>query len=191
MIVITAAVTSVMTVGACPWFIAVNLTTASDLTAIYNCSAFFAYAFSILLLREKMDLLKNSSVILAIGGIFIVAYGDKLLSSEMKEDSQAHKRALGNIVAGVGSILTGLHEVVYKKIASPPFGTSNSRMLIFSNTFASMIGLFTFLVLWIPLPVLHYTGLEPFEIPSVKVACLLFVSGLCAAGMTMLCFPYL
>lgn len=52
----TAFVTTALTVAGGAWYVAVNLTTASDLTAIYNCSAFFAYAFSIPLLKDKLRL---------------------------------------------------------------------------------------------------------------------------------------
>ena len=40
----TAFVTCALTIAGGSWYVAVDLTTASDLTAIYNCSAFFAYA---------------------------------------------------------------------------------------------------------------------------------------------------
>ena len=73
----TAIVTSALTVAGSSWYIAVDLTSPSDITAIYNCSAFFAYAFSIPLLREKLRLDKGFSVILAIVGVLIMAYGDK------------------------------------------------------------------------------------------------------------------
>ena len=44
------------------------------------------------------------------------------------------------------------------------------------------MGVFTFFVLWIPLPVLHFTGLEVFEVPSLQVAFWIWVSALGAAG---------
>jgi len=50
--------------------------------------------------------------------------------------------------------------------------------MIFANTFGSMIGFFTFCVLWIPIPILHYTGIEPFELPRGEAAYLLFISTL-------------
>ena len=58
MLKMTAFVTCALTVAGGSWYVAVNLTTASDLTAIYNCSAFFAYAFSIPMLREKVRMSK-------------------------------------------------------------------------------------------------------------------------------------
>jgi drug/metabolite transporter (DMT)-like permease len=166
------------------WYVAVNLTSPSDLTAIYNCSAFFAYVFSIMLLNDKLRFDKALSVALAIIGVLIVAYGDKDDSTPGPSPSNpgAAKpfgtKLLGNIIIGIGSVAYGFYEVLYKRFACPPEGTSPGRGMIFANTFGSMIGLFTLTVLWIPLPILHYTGLEVFEWPSRQAAGLLTISTL-------------
>ncbi|KAL9618702.1 MAG: hypothetical protein Q9160_006581 [Pyrenula sp. 1 TL-2023] len=190
----TAIVTTALTVAGGSWYVAVDLTTPSDLTAIYNCSAFFAYVFSILLLNDKLRADKIFSVLLAIIGVLVVAYGDKETtkhpghsggavgkphdSPDASEAPDTPSRALGNLVIGVGSVLYGLYEVLYKRQACPPEGTSPGRGMIFANTFGSLIGLFTLTVLWIPLPILHFTGLEPFELPRGQAAALLAVSTL-------------
>src|SRR6202012_2616374 len=72
----TAFITSALTVAGLSWYIAVSLTTPSDLTAIYNCSAFFAYVFSVPILKEPLRLDKSVAVIIAIVGVLVVAYGD-------------------------------------------------------------------------------------------------------------------
>ncbi|KAI5291852.1 hypothetical protein KEM54_005288 [Ascosphaera aggregata] len=176
-----AAVTCALTCAGCSWYIAVNLTTPSDLTAIYNCSAFFAYAFSIPLLGDKLRVDKVLSVAVAIVGVLIVAYcpstegggEQQVTEADLTESSN---RALGNLIIGVGSVLYGLYEVMYKRYACPPEGTSAGRGVIFANTVASLIGLFTILFLWIPLPVLHWLGLETFEMPDAHTACILAIS---------------
>ncbi|KLJ06230.1 hypothetical protein EMPG_10340 [Blastomyces silverae] len=176
----TALITSALTVAGGSWYVAVNLTTASDLTAIYNCSAFFAYAFSIPLLNDKLRFDKVFSVVVAIVGVLVVAYGPSGPSENGGDAAQdakdASSRALGNIIIGFGSILYGLYEVLYKRMACPPEGTSPGRGVIFANTFASLIGAFTLFVLWIPLPVFHILGIETFELPRGQAASLLLVS---------------
>lgn len=171
----TAFITTALTVAGLSWYVAVSLTTPSDLTAIYNCSAFFAYAFSVPLLKEPLRLDKSVAVIIAIIGVLVVAYGDTGGQSAEGQgvteggegvDVEAGNRFLGNIVIGVGSVLYGLYEVLYKRFACPPDGCSPGRGMIFANTFGSCIGLFTLSVLWIPLPLLHWTGLEIFELPK-------------------------
>lgn len=189
MIRTTAGVTTFLTIAGGSWYVAVDLTTPSDLTAIYNCSAFFAYVFSIMLLKEKARLDKIISVGLAILGVLVVAYGDSghpkhgshsggSTNPKPDDNSTPDNRALGNLIIGIGSVMYGLYEVLYKKYACPPEGTSPNRGMVFANTFGSMVGCFTLCVLWIPLPILHVTGIERFELPSGKAASLLAISTL-------------
>ncbi|KAK7755756.1 hypothetical protein SLS62_002369 [Diatrype stigma] len=185
----TAFVTSALTVAGLSWYLAVNLTSPSDLTAIYNCSAFFAYAFSVPLLGERIRLDKSLAVLVAIAGVLVVAYGDSKddgSSGSDNDDSGANDattaataasaRFLGNIIIGAGSVLYGLYEVLYKRWACPPEGVSAMRGTIFANAFGSCIGLFTLTVLWVPLPILHWLGWETFELPTGETALWLWVS---------------
>ncbi|TAQ83337.1 hypothetical protein B7494_g8338 [Chlorociboria aeruginascens] len=186
----TAFVTCSLTVAGGSWYVAVNLTSPSDLTAIYNCSAFFAYAFSVPLLKEKLRWDKSFAVLVAIIGVLVVAYGDATPTKHGGksggsvgggEEKEATNRIAGNLIIGVGSVLYGFYEVLYKKLACPPEGTSPGRGMIFANTFGSLMGSFTLLVLWIPLPILHVMGWETFELPHGQAAWLLFISVLANA----------
>lgn len=179
----TTFITIALTIAGGSWYLAVNLTTASDLTAIYNCSAFFAYAFSMPLLHDKFRLDKVFSVAVAIVGVLVVAYGGETDANKNTPDGtvgkgkeDAEHRLLGNIVIGIGSVLYGLYEVLYKRFACPPEGTSAGRSTIFANTYGSLMGAFTLLVLWVPLPILHLLRIETFEWPSHQVIFLLVVS---------------
>ena len=186
----TAFVTSALTIAGGSWYVAVNLTSPSDLTAIYNCSAFFAYAFSIPLLGDRFRFDKAFSVAVAIAGVLVVAYGDSGTHSDVGGGVDGGKlaatepanRALGNVVIGIGSVLYGLYEVLYKRLACPPEGTSAGRGMVFAMTFGSLIGSFTLLFLWIPLPILHFTGLEPFELPKGEAAWMMLISVLTNAS---------
>ncbi|KAK3326793.1 hypothetical protein B0H66DRAFT_513412 [Apodospora peruviana] len=174
----TAFVTTSLTIAGGTWYVAVSMTTPSDLTAIYNCSAFFAYAFSVWLLKEKGNVGKFVAVAVAIAGVLVVAYGDggKGQAVASRQEPDGATRFLGNLIIFVGSILYGLYEVLYKRYACPPEGTSAGRGMIFANTFGSLIGCFTLLVLWVPLPILHVLGWETFELPTGQTAWLLFLS---------------
>lgn len=181
---VTVFITSALTVAGLSWYVAVDLTTPSDLTAIYNCSAFFAYVFSVPLLREPLRLDKSIAVIVAILGVLVVAYGDqKSGGAEGQQDAaavaaaeRAGERFLGNMIIGVGSVLYGLYEVLYKRYACPPEGCSPMRGVVFANTFGSLIGMFTLTVLWLPLPLLHWLGIEEFSLPTGHTAWMLFFS---------------
>lgn len=183
-------VTCALTLAGGSWYVAVDLTTASDLTAIYNCSAFFAYAFAVPMLHEKLRWSKVGAVAVAIIGVLVVAYGDTGVGKHgsksgggaggphAPDNDEADNRALGNIVIGIGSVLYGFYEVLYKKVACPPDGCSPGRGVIFANLVGSGIGIFTICVLWIPIPILHNLGWETFELPRGEAAWMLIISTL-------------
>ena len=184
-----AFVASALTVAGGSWYVAVSMTTASDLTAIYNCSAFFAYAFSVPILHEKFRWNKMAAVGVAIAGVLVVAYGDSHARKhgsksgggaggpeENASEAETENRSLGNLVIGVGSVLYGFYEVLYKKYLCPPDETSPGRSMIFANTIGSGLGLFTLTVLWIPMPILHWLGWEIFELPTGRAAWMLTIS---------------
>jgi drug/metabolite transporter (DMT)-like permease len=94
MFFVVALLTTTLTIAASTWFVAVALTTASDVTAMYNCSAFFAYAFSIPLLGEAFRRDKGFAVALAICGVFVMAWA----TNEESGDIEAHRRFIGDAV---------------------------------------------------------------------------------------------
>jgi drug/metabolite transporter (DMT)-like permease len=171
----TAIITSALTVAGLSWYIAVSLTTPSDLTAIYNCSAFFAYVFSVPILKEPLRLDKSVAVLIAIGGVLVVAYGD---SGDSETDTSAGGRFIGNVIIGVGSVLYGLYEVMYKRYACPPEGAAPFRGMMFALTFGACIGFFTLTVLWIPLPILNFLNIEKFELPEWSTCMLILAATL-------------
>lgn len=168
-------ITCVLTIAGSTWYVAVNMTTPSDLTAIYNCSAFFAYVFSVIMLKERLRRFKIFSVVIACIGVLIVAYGDQE-DPEAGLGVETSGRTLGNIIIGVGSVMYGFYEVLYKKIACPPEGVSAIRSVTCANAVGSGLGFTTLVVLWIPIPILHYLDLEPFALPRGQAASLFAVS---------------
>lgn len=70
-----AVLTLGITVPALSWYSAVPLTTMADITTIYNTYAVWALVFSIWFLGESWERRKVFSVLLACGGVILVAYG--------------------------------------------------------------------------------------------------------------------
>jgi len=98
-----------LTIAATTWFLAITLTTTSDVTALYNCSAFFAYAFSIPLLGERLRTDKILAVVMSIIGVFIVTYADSgsEISDVSRQDGKRHTRLFGNVIIALGAVLYG------------------------------------------------------------------------------------
>lgn len=185
-----------LTIAGGTWYVAVNLTTASDLSAIYNASAFFAYAFSIPVLHDRVRVDKVVAVVISVLGVLVIAYGDR--ASGHEESAVAGKRTLGNIIIAAGAVLYGLYEVLYKKYGCPPDQYDPNRSVIFANAIATGLGLFTLTIMWIPIPILHVLGWEIFELPpkSALLALILsiaanFVYSSCLLAMISLTSPVL
>ncbi|KAK3192814.1 hypothetical protein K4F52_001171 [Lecanicillium sp. MT-2017a] len=171
----TTYLTLALTAAGSSWYIAVGMTTAADLTAIYSCSAFFTYAFSVPILKEPLGTDKSIAVVLAMLGVIITAYGGGTGDDATADPSLAHRLA-GNILIALGSCGYGLYNVLYKRYACPPEGTELSRASIFAAVFSTCMGVFNVLVLWLPIPVLHYLGAETITLPPASTVWLVIVS---------------
>lgn len=150
----------ILNVAGLTWYVSMQWSPASDITAIYNCSAFTALVFAIPILNEKFTYTKLFSVLLAVFGVFCVAFGGD------DEDSRKvfPRRVLGDIIITFGAILYGLYEVLYKRLMCPPVDSVSSRRLMsFSNFCASLIGLATFSIGWIFILVADITGISKFR----------------------------
>ncbi|KAG9314341.1 hypothetical protein JVU11DRAFT_5133 [Chiua virens] len=187
------------------WFIAVALASVTDVTAIWNANAFFAYVFSVKLLGLKWSALRLFAVTFATLGVLAVVYGGTTALSppnsrlNKADVSSISTPFVGDMLTLVASVLYALYQVLYKKylalpsdpelvgesghyrrlsdaadnivdedsaaiprtdatIYPPPFG-------LYSNLVTATIGLCTLLVFWIPIPFLHFYGIEDFRIP--------------------------
>ncbi|KAG7662385.1 uncharacterized protein J8A68_004156 [[Candida] subhashii] len=141
-------ITTVLTVAGFTWYGAMSMTYAADVTAIYNCSAFTAYAFAIPLLNERFSWLKASSVIIAITGVFIVAYSGA--DSKTEDETLYPYRFWGNLLILIGAVLYGYYEVLYKKYLCIPYHLTKiitpRRQSTFANFIMGLFGIFTFMI---------------------------------------------
>lgn len=165
-------VTVVLTVSGVSWFLSLVFTTPSDLTAIYNCSTFFAAAFSVPILHQKVGWIGLLAVALSIMGTFTIAYGDTTAHSADESDetpSFGASRLFGNVIALVGAIAFGLYEVLFKKWACPSPAVSTKSSLNLTLAASALTGIYTFAFFWIVLVVMHFIGVEPFALPNLNV----------------------
>lgn len=141
-------ITIVLTIAGFTWYGAMLMTYASDVTAIYNCLAFTAYAFAIPILNERFSWLKVSSVVIAVAGVFIVAYSGDAADG----DNPYPYRFWGNLIILIGAVMYGYYEVLYKKYTCIPAHLSTiitpRRQLAFSNFIMALFGTFTFIILF-------------------------------------------
>lgn len=160
----TAIISVVLNLAGLTWYAAMSMTYASDVTAIYNCSAFTAYAFAIPILHEKFTWLKMSSVAVAVFGVFVVAYSG---SDAPAGEGQYPYRLWGNLLISVGAVLYGYYEVLYKKYACIPSHTAAlitpRRQLTFANFVMAMLGGFTLVLLLTAVTVVEVLHIHHFN----------------------------
>ena len=173
-------VTIVLTVSGVSWFTSLSLTTPADLTAIYNCATFFAAAFSVPILKERLGRISILAVVLSIAGTFIIAYGDT--TSEHAESAIGASRLLGNAIACVGAVAFGLYEVLFKKWACSSRPESQESSLPLTLAASALTGFYTFGVLWVGLIVLHFFGVETFQFPTAYEWLWIVIAVLSASG---------
>lgn len=161
-------ITIVLTVAGSTWYAAMAMTYAADVTAIYNCLAFTAYAFAIPLLNEKFSWLKASSVVIAVSGVFVVAYSGTSDAPASDAPDPYPYRFWGNLLIFVGAILYGYYEVLYKKylcisehltkIITP------RRQLTFANFVMGLLGLVTLVLLLTTAILSHVLHIHRFNL---------------------------
>lgn len=183
-----AIVTIILTISGFSWFTSLSLTTPADLTAIYNCSTFFAAAFSVPILKEKLGWISILAVALSIAGTFTIAYGDTTADHSSESDPAiGGSRLLGNVIACVGAVAFGLYEVLFKKWACSNKPESQESSLPLTLAASALTGFYTFGVLWIFLIIFHILGIETFSFPSAYAWLWLVIAVLSGViGITLL-----
>ncbi|KAJ7092706.1 hypothetical protein C8R44DRAFT_646650 [Mycena epipterygia] len=118
------ALTVGITYPALLWFSAISLASVSDVTAIWNANAFFAYLMTF---RFKWEPRKFFAVSLATLGVFIVVYGgttstnaDGAPSTQKRVSVKPSAPLVGDLLTLIASIGYALYQVLYKKYAALP-----------------------------------------------------------------------
>ncbi|KAF9339313.1 hypothetical protein BGZ91_006363 [Linnemannia elongata] len=161
---LTFGMTTLFMVPSYLWYACVAMTSMANLTAIYNTACFFAYLFSILLLREKIVANKVVAVFLSLLGVAVISLTTRESGGDGK--SVAGKQSFsmaGDVLALVGAALYGFEEVMYKKYAS-----AKVAPVTFANTLTGLMGVVTLTMLWVPIPLFHWIGHEIMELPTWK-----------------------
>ncbi|KAF8274067.1 hypothetical protein EI94DRAFT_1768923 [Lactarius quietus] len=118
-LLLIAFLTLGVTIPALLWFISVSLSPLSDVTAIWNTNAFFAYIITVRLFKLKWEFRKILAVLIATFGVLAVVYGDAR-NPDLSIDSTRPKAPL------LGDLLTLCASVMYKRYAPcPPIPSSS------------------------------------------------------------------
>ncbi|XP_041475596.1 solute carrier family 35 member F5-like [Lytechinus variegatus] len=111
---------------------------------------------------DKFTLTKLFAVLVSVGGIFMVSYSDRTKDNQFK---------LGSLWALAGAFFYAVYLVALKRKV-------DNEDKIDIPMFFGFVGLFNFLVIWPGIVILHYTNIEPFQLPKSNVWIYLAVNGI-------------
>lgn len=142
------------------WYHSLPITSVSANTAIYNSSAVFVFIFSYFLLKEKITLLKVISVILSTAGVVIVSIFGQGATENGHESTW-----MGFVWVIISTLCWAFFLALYGKFTrdDPIKGPERSVLYL------GLMGSCTLVLQWPITLVLHYTGIETFELPPPMV----------------------
>ncbi|KAN0016003.1 hypothetical protein ACTFIU_005953 [Dictyostelium citrinum] len=156
------------------WLYALSLlyVDPSILTALFQSASVFCYFLSIIILKERIRILKTLSVVIFMGGVACIAIVSALSPVSSFSSLGDNDKIKGYSFIIVSAIIWALYEVGTSKY----IGGDNNRTVI--NTFIGLVGIIN-LILGIPvIAILNATKFEVFQIPSASLFGLLFVNAM-------------
>ncbi|KAF9044564.1 hypothetical protein BDZ89DRAFT_1109140 [Hymenopellis radicata] len=111
------------------WFASITLASVSDVTAIWNTNAFFAYLITVKVFHLQWESRKLLAVTLATLGVLIVVYAGST-SAPTSDTSPETSKVLtvpgptaplvGDVLTLAASLIYAMYQVMYKKYAALP-----------------------------------------------------------------------
>ncbi|KAI1414534.1 hypothetical protein F5Y13DRAFT_158745 [Hypoxylon sp. FL1857] len=138
-------------------------TSVASTTILTSTSSVWTLIFCALMRIESFSIRKLLGVLASLTGIILISTVD--LSGADNDDNRGnfpHKSqrqiAIGDAMALFSAVVYGFYVVVMKR-------RIGNEDRVDMPLFFGMVGVFNILLLWPLFPILHYTGIEPFEMP--------------------------
>lgn len=178
------------------WFIAnyfvaacLEYTTVASSTILTSTSGVFTLIFGTMFGVEKFTVRKLLGVLASLAGIILISTVD--LSGNNTDDEHrgdfpeksSRDIAIGDALAFLSAVMYGLYAVFMKKRIDDE---SRVNMPIFFG----LVGLINVLLLWPGFIVLHYTGIEPFEMPPTPWVTAVILSNSLASLVSDMAWAY-
>ncbi|KAL2357455.1 hypothetical protein BJ546DRAFT_836026 [Cryomyces antarcticus] len=176
------------------WFLAnystaacLEYTTVASSTILTSTSSIWTLIFGALLHVERFTYRKLLGVLASLAGIILISSVDLSGSNDANRGSFPHKSrrqiAVGDALAFSSAVLYGVYTVLMKK-------RIGDEARVDMPVFFGLVGLFNVVLLWPGLLVLHWTGVEPFELPPTgKILTIVLVNSL-SSLISDFCWAY-
>ncbi|KAG0333719.1 hypothetical protein BG000_008936 [Podila horticola] len=134
-------------------------TTVASSTILASLSGFFTLAIGAFLKTESFSTIKLVSVCMSLIGVALVSESDRGGNPSAEEPSAPRAPLWGDFLALLSAMFYGCYTVMLKVRIQ-----NESRVNM--SLFFGFVGLFNIVLLWPVFGVLHWTGIEPFELPN-------------------------
>ncbi|TFB04019.1 putative vacuolar membrane protein [Trichoderma ghanense] len=154
------------------WFMANYLasaclehTSVASVTILTSTSSVWTLVFGSLFGVETFSLRKLIGVVASLAGIVLISMVDLSGTSDDNRGSFPHKTpgqiALGDAMAFLSAVVYGIYVTVMKRRVG-------DEDKVNMQLFFGLVGLFNLVLLWPLFFILHWTGMEPFELPPTS-----------------------
>ena len=146
------------------YFIAACLeyTTVASSTILTSTSSVWTLLFGALMRVERFSISKLIGVLASLTGIIMISTMDLSGENDDRRGSFPHKTrqqiAIGDALAFLSALIYGIYSVFLKKRVG-------DETRINMPLFFGFVGLWNVLLLWPGMIILHFTGVERFELP--------------------------
>ena len=178
------------------WFIAnyfigasLQYTTVASSTILTSTSSIFTLIFGVVAGVEIFTLRKLIAVLASLAGIILISSVD--LSGNTADDDHRgsfpekslREIAVGDVLAFLAAVIYGIYAVFMKKRIA-------DESVINMPLFFGLVGLMNVVLLWPGFLILHWTGIEPFELPLSGRTHLILVLNAVASLVADLAWAY-
>lgn len=141
-------------------------TSVASSTILTSTSSIWTLVFGVLFRVEGFSYKKLMGVLASLAGIILISSVD--LSGKDNDENRGdfpHKSqgeiAIGDAMAFGSAIMYGMYAIVMKK-------RIGNEDRVNMPLFFGLVGLFNVIFLWPGFIILHFTGVEPFELPPTR-----------------------
>lgn len=176
------------------WFLAnyfvaacLEYTTVASSTILTSTSSVWTLIFGALLSVEEFTIKKLVGVLASLAGIILISSIDITGNQDKNRGSFPHKShkeiAIGDVLAFTSAVMYGIYTTLMKKRIG-----NESRVDM--PLFFGFVGLFNFITLLPGFFILHFTGIETFELPPTRRILAIVLINSATSLVSDLCWAY-
>lgn len=146
------------------WYLSLPKTSVAVNTSIYQSSAIIVYVLSVFLFRESVGLIKVVSVVVCLLGVFLISFGDQAAGGE---GGGGGGDVAGYLFLAGSTVLYAFYEVIYRYMGVDASDTK-TEAFYHALLVLGFVGVFTLLIFWPGVVILHFTGKEVLDWPPAS-----------------------